>query len=143
MRDLGIMDALDRLKYFVQDHNKAALAVAGVAVAFTGAYHAYGLRQRVPKKGPFPVESLPKDAYDAVIVGAGPSGSTTAFYLARAGAKVAPLSMSIKGLDRRLNHERLSAKRTIPRDPKILNDYRTRSPEDWSVAVLGLKQLLS
>lgn len=65
-----------------------AIAAAGVTVAAVGTYYALSLRHRVPKAGPYPADSLPADAYDAVIVGAGPSGSTAGFYLARAGAKV-------------------------------------------------------
>lgn len=76
----------------IQEHRTAALAAAGVTVAAAGAYLLYRSRNNVPQSGPFPVDSLPAGAYDAVIVGAGPSGSTAAYYLARAGAKVAQYS---------------------------------------------------
>lgn len=42
----------------------------------------------VPKKGKYPVGTLPAGAYDAVIVGAGPSGSVCGHYLAKKGIKV-------------------------------------------------------
>jgi NADPH-dependent 2,4-dienoyl-CoA reductase/sulfur reductase-like enzyme len=68
----------------------AAVAAGGVVVA--GAALLYKRQQQaVPKEGPYPVGSLPADAYDAVIVGAGPSGSTAAFYIAKQGGKVALL----------------------------------------------------
>ncbi len=78
-----VSGAMDRL----QEHRNAVIAAAGVTVAAAGAYYVLSHRHRVPKAGPYPVESLPAGAYDAVIVGAGPSGSTAGFYLARAGAK--------------------------------------------------------
>ena len=78
------MIAMDRL----QEHRTAAIAAAGLTVAATGAYLAYRSRNAVPQRGPYPVDSLPSNAFDAIIVGAGPSGSTAAFYLARGGAKV-------------------------------------------------------
>eukprot|EP00878_Enallax_costatus_P002001 GHUV01002165.1.p1 GENE.GHUV01002165.1~~GHUV01002165.1.p1 ORF type:complete len:505 (+),score=139.44 GHUV01002165.1:44-1516(+) len=69
----------------------AAVGLGSIVVAGTALY----LRRRqisaVPKAGPYPVGSLPADAYDAVIVGAGPSGSVCAYYLAQVGGKVALL----------------------------------------------------
>lgn len=69
----------------------AAVGLGGIVVAGTALY----LRRRqinaVPKAGPYPVGTLPADAYDAVIVGAGPSGSVCGYYLAKDGAKVALL----------------------------------------------------
>jgi hypothetical protein len=76
----------------LQEHRTVAIAAAGVTVAAVGAY--YLTRNRVPKTGPYPADSLPADAYDAVIVGAGPSGSTAGFYLARAGSKARLLNIS-------------------------------------------------
>ena len=75
----------------IQEHRTAVIAAAGLTVAAAGAYYALSARNRVPKEGSFPPESLPTDAYDAIIVGAGPSGSTAAYYLARGGAKVIKL----------------------------------------------------
>lgn len=62
------------------------VAVAAGATAFTS----YAIRQaqKPPKVGPYPPRTLPVGAYDAVIVGAGPSGSSTAFFAARGGARI-------------------------------------------------------
>eukprot|EP00882_Tetradesmus_deserticola_P016228 GHRQ01017316.1.p1 GENE.GHRQ01017316.1~~GHRQ01017316.1.p1 ORF type:complete len:133 (-),score=16.34 GHRQ01017316.1:589-987(-) len=68
----------------------AAVGLGGLAVAGAALY----CRRRQltpPAVGKYPVGTLPADAYDAVIVGAGPSGSVCAFYSAKAGAKVAVL----------------------------------------------------
>lgn len=68
----------------------AAVGLGGLAVAGAALY--YRRRQLTPPAvGKFPVGTLPADAYDAVIVGAGPSGSVCAFYTSKAGAKVALL----------------------------------------------------
>ena len=75
----------------IQEHRTAVIAAAGLTVVAAGAYIAIRTRSKVPKEGPFSADSLPKDAYDAVIVGAGPSGSTAAFFLANGGAKVRPV----------------------------------------------------
>lgn len=72
----------------IKEHQVALTAVAGAAVTVGAAYYIFKARDRTPKSGPYPADSLPADAYDAVIVGAGPSGSTAGYYLARAGAKV-------------------------------------------------------
>lgn len=64
---------------------------AAAAAAATG-YGLYSyLSSRVPSKGKYPIGTLPADAYDVVIVGAGPSGSTCGYYASKAGAKVALL----------------------------------------------------
>lgn len=71
----------------------AAGAAIGLTVAAAAATY-YAVRRsssRVRPSGKFPLETLPSDAYDAVIVGAGPSGSTCAYFLTSAGAKVALL----------------------------------------------------
>ncbi|DBB08196.1 hypothetical protein WJX82_008398 [Trebouxia sp. C0006] len=83
---------VDQASQFAQD-NKRVLAAAGItAVAATSLYL---LRRRnlgrPPTSGPYPQSSLPADAYDLVIVGAGPSGSTTAYFSAHKGLKVAIL----------------------------------------------------
>lgn len=70
----------------------AACGAAAVAVAGAAFYagRRSGLSQtarEVARK----YTTLPADAFDAAIVGAGPSGSACAFYLARAGARVALL----------------------------------------------------
>ncbi len=66
------------------------VVVAAAAGAVGGALLYANARRRqlrVPKSGPFPADSLPADAFDAIIVGGGPSGSTCGYYLAKAGAK--------------------------------------------------------
>lgn len=83
---------VEQASQFAQD-NQRVLAAAGItAVAATGLYL---LRRRnlsrPPSSGPYPQGSLPADAYDLVIVGAGPSGSTTAYFSAQKGLKVALL----------------------------------------------------
>uniref|UniRef100_A0A7S1SI38 FAD-binding domain-containing protein n=1 Tax=Tetraselmis chuii TaxID=63592 RepID=A0A7S1SI38_9CHLO len=73
--------------------NKTATVVGATAAVAAGGYLTYRLlssrRPKVPKTGPWTQDTLPSDAYVAVVVGAGPSGSTAAFYLAKAGVKVA------------------------------------------------------
>ena len=66
-------------------------AVAATAAVAGGLYLMRSSRSAAPRSGPFPPSSLPQDAYDAVIVGGGPSGSVAAYYLAKAGAKVVVL----------------------------------------------------
>lgn len=75
------------------ENKTAVAAVAAGATVIAGAALLYKRQQAlaVPKEGPYKVGTLPADAYDAVIVGAGPSGSTTAYYVAKQGAKVALL----------------------------------------------------
>ena len=72
----------------LQDQRNAIYAAAGLTVAAAGAVYFLRSRSRVPRHGPYPIDSLPRDAFDVIIVGAGPSGSTTAYYLAKNGAKV-------------------------------------------------------
>ena len=69
---------------------RAAVGVAAASVVGGALIYATNRRRRlaVPRSGPYPAESLPEGAYDAIIVGGGPSGSTCAHYLAKAGAKV-------------------------------------------------------
>ena len=70
----------------------AAGAAVGLTVAAAAAtYYVRRRNSRVRPNGKFSLETLPSDAYDAVIVGAGPSGSTCAHFLASAGARVALL----------------------------------------------------
>jgi len=84
-----IESALDRLT----DRQKAGLAIgAGIGAAAAVGYCAYrAVSARVPRSGKYAAGTLPAGAYDAVIIGSGPSGSTCAFYMARAGARVALL----------------------------------------------------
>ncbi len=77
---------LDRLR----EHKGAIAGVLGAGLAATAIYYIvkknYSIKVR---QGRFKGASLPEDTFDAVIVGAGPSGSTCAYYLAKNGAKVA------------------------------------------------------
>ena len=77
------------------------VVVAAAAGAVGGALlYATARRRhlRVPKSGPFPADSLPADAFDAIIVGGGPSGSTCGYYLAKAGAKASRSTLAdLKG----------------------------------------------
>lgn len=84
-----IESALDRLT----DQQKTGLAIgAGIGAAAVLGYCAHrAIKGRVPRSGRYPAGSLPTSAYDAVIIGSGPSGSTCAFFMARAGARVALL----------------------------------------------------
>ena len=79
----------------LQQHRTAlaatAAAAAAVGISSYVLLHRSHQRQLAAKSGQYPPSSLPDCAFDAVIVGAGPSGSTTAFYLCKAGAKVALL----------------------------------------------------
>mmetsp|Transcript_37320 Transcript_37320/g.105304 ORF Transcript_37320/g.105304 Transcript_37320/m.105304 type:complete len:488 (-) Transcript_37320:144-1607(-) len=91
------------------DMQRSAVAFAGAAAVACGGYLAYRAlfsrgRPAVPKAGPWGRGTLPDDAYLACVVGAGPAGSTAAFYLAKAGEKVA-----------------LCEKETFPRD-KVCGD---------------------
>lgn len=83
---------VDQASQFARDNQRALGAAAITAVAATSLYL---LRRRnlsrPPTSGPYPQGSLPADAYDLVIVGAGPSGSTTAYFSAKNGLKVALL----------------------------------------------------
>lgn len=84
---------MEKVVETAKDNKSTIAAVAAGATVVAGATLLYKRQQAlaVPKEGPWPVSTLPADAYDAVIVGAGPSGSTTAYYTAKQGAKVALL----------------------------------------------------
>ena len=90
------MEVIDRIEAMLDrltDQQKTALAVgAGIGVAASLGYCAHrAIRSREPRSGPYSATTLPAGAYDAVIIGSGPSGSTCAFYMARDGARVALL----------------------------------------------------
>jgi len=72
---------------------RSATFLGATAAAAAGGYLVYRLLSsrhlQVPKSGPWSKDTLPKDAYVACVVGAGPAGSTAAFYLAKAGLNVA------------------------------------------------------
>lgn len=86
-----IMDAMNFDK--LREHKGVALGVAAAAAAL-GVYYLSRKSSgpnKVRRNGRFAGSSLPEGVFDAVIVGAGPSGSTAAYYLAKNGAKVALL----------------------------------------------------
>ncbi len=85
-------ELFSKLKIDTSDRKTVIVASAvGVSLVAGGAYlasRAYARRGAIKK---FPKGSLPADAYDVIIVGAGPSGSTAGHYLAKAGVRVALL----------------------------------------------------
>lgn len=85
MASQGITDLLAK----AEENKTTIAAVAAGATVIAGATLLYKRSQAPPKEGPY--KTLPEGAYDAVIVGAGPSGSTTAYYVAKEGGKVALL----------------------------------------------------
>ncbi|GLI68448.1 hypothetical protein VaNZ11_012869 [Volvox africanus] len=87
-----IEKALETAEKYVQENKKTVAIAAGVTSAAILATYAYRrAKTSVPARGPYTVDTLPTDAYDAVIVGAGPSGAVCAYYMSRGGAKVALL----------------------------------------------------
>lgn len=52
-------------------NDQLLIAGAGVGILAAGLFGLRWKRQSKPRTGPFTPETLPKDAYDAVIVGAG------------------------------------------------------------------------
>uniref|UniRef100_A0A7S0UUD0 FAD-binding domain-containing protein n=1 Tax=Polytomella parva TaxID=51329 RepID=A0A7S0UUD0_9CHLO len=87
-----IVDAAASAQKYVEENKKNVAIAAGVTSAALLATIAYRRTvNAVPTSGPYPVSTLPEGAYDAVIVGAGPSGSVCGYYLSKAGAKVALL----------------------------------------------------
>ena len=96
----------------IKANQGAIAAAAGVAAAVGLVYYVANRSSvsNVRRNGSYPPQSLPEGAYDAVIVGAGPSGSSCAYYLVKAGAKVALLD-----------------KETFPRD-KYCGDAVRASP---------------
>ena len=94
------MDVLKSLSRGDVSDQKAAV-VAG-AVAAVGAYGAYKLlkgKPRVVANGKYKGVPLPEDVYDAVCVGAGPSGSTMAYFFAK--ARALPINNNSGGSPRR------------------------------------------
>lgn len=88
----AINKAIDEVKDFVEKNQKEVAIGAGVTTAALVAAYAWRRAANyVPTSGPYPPNTLPADCYDVVIVGAGPSGSVCAHFLAKGGAKVALL----------------------------------------------------
>ncbi len=82
---------LPRLPDNMDERTVRIVAAAAGAAAVGGLALYVSNRQRrlaVPKTGRHPPESLPDGAFDAIIVGGGPSGSTCAYYMAKGGSKV-------------------------------------------------------
>ena len=108
------MDRLEKLR----EPKVIAGALAASAACATVYYlvkRSYGSRRVRPGK----FTSLPQGAYDAVIVGAGPSGATCAYYLAKNGASVALLD-----------------KETFPRDKYCGDAVRCKLYHlKWSIAM--------
>ena len=76
-----IEDVIEKAKSLKKE--EALYLAGGVAAAgLVGSFVAKKLDE-APSSGPYPTSTLPKDAYDAIIVGAGPSGSVCGHYLAR------------------------------------------------------------
>lgn len=93
MASFDVQKAIDSAKEYIENNKKeVAIAAGATSVALLGAYAwRKAARNYVPKSGPYPPSSLPSDCYDAVIVGAGPSGAVCGYFMAKAGAKVALL----------------------------------------------------
>mmetsp|Transcript_17105 Transcript_17105/g.47439 ORF Transcript_17105/g.47439 Transcript_17105/m.47439 type:complete len:498 (+) Transcript_17105:1914-3407(+) len=90
------MDKLRSLKECATDvydrHPKACIGAAGATTAALVAAYAWRRAANyVPQTGPYSPDTLPADAYDAAVVGAGPSGSVCGYFLAKGGGKVAVL----------------------------------------------------
>lgn len=67
-----VSKALESLQTQVKENKNTVLAVAGASTAAIASLYLYRrIKNAVPKAGPYPPSTLPADAYDAVIVGAG------------------------------------------------------------------------
>lgn len=65
---------------------QTTLVVAGSGLVLslsTYAVYKYVTKPRPPKSGKYPKSTLPEEAYEAVIVGGGPSGATAAYYASK------------------------------------------------------------
>lgn len=89
----ALKGAADAIADRVASADKTTLAVAGAVAAGAAGALLYRRYQRTagPKKGALTPDTLPAGVYDAVIVGAGPSGSVCANFASKGGAKVALL----------------------------------------------------
>lgn len=76
----------------ISDKKTAGILVGSLSVGLITAY-AYRSYCRIQRRRArlLPPDALPADAFDAVIVGAGPSGSTAAWFMNRGNVKVALL----------------------------------------------------
>lgn len=75
------------------DRRTVGIVAGSISIGLVAAYgiRRYRANARRSRLRLFPSDALPPDAYDAVIVGAGPSGSTAAWFMKKGGAKVALL----------------------------------------------------
>lgn len=88
----SIKKLAETAKTYVEDHKKEVAIAAGATTALLAAAYAWRRAANyVPTTGKYPIGTLPAGAYDAVIVGAGPSGSVCGHYFAKNGGKVALL----------------------------------------------------
>ncbi|GAX79984.1 hypothetical protein CEUSTIGMA_g7423.t1 [Chlamydomonas eustigma] len=89
---LGIEGAVRSAQEYIEKNQKTvAIAAGATTAALVTAYAWQRVANYVPAKGKYPVGTLPADAFEAIIVGAGPSGSVCGHYLAKKGVKVALL----------------------------------------------------
>ena len=68
----------------------------------------------LPTPGPTPGQRPPADEADVIVVGAGPAGATTAFYLAQSGLDVLLLEKA------RFPREKVCGDGLTPREPGLL-----------------------
>ena len=61
----------------VRENRAVVLGAVAAAAGLAGALWLYRSRRRPVRRGAYPPSSLPDGAYDAVIVGGGPSGRCT------------------------------------------------------------------
>lgn len=81
------LPSVDELK-----ENKVLVGAAAVTAAVGGSLLLKrAMRQTKPRSGPYKPGTLPEGCFDAIIVGAGPSGAVCAYYMATAGSRVALL----------------------------------------------------
>lgn len=115
----SLADAMERVSA-----RKTTLAlVAGTVGAVAGGaliYRRLRSSPAVPTSGPFPVATLPADAYDAVIVGAGPSGSVCGYYIAKGGGKVALLDKASFPRGAGMRRQRSNRRRLVVTRYKLL-----------------------
>lgn len=93
MASAKIEASFEAAKAAIKDTDPKILAAAGAVAAVGAGALLYRRYQRTApaKKGALTPDTLPAGAYDALIVGAGPSGSVCANFAVRGGAKVALL----------------------------------------------------
>ena len=92
MLTTSLPQLLSRLNDVEFDRKTTGILAGSVSVVCLAAYSYRCYRRAVKKRSRLlPPTTLPQDAFDAVIVGAGPAGSTAAWFMSRGGGKVALL----------------------------------------------------